>query len=250
MTHSLFKYCCRIGDNALVLSHRLGEYSSHGPFLEEDLAITNVALDLIGQCESILKYAGEVEGQGRTEDDLAYKRPEREFLNCQLVEMPNTDFAYIMVRQFFMDVYHLYLYGALMNSKDDTLKAIAGKSIKEVKYHVRRSHDWMIRLGNGTEESRTRLQKAIDDLWVYTGELFESDAVEQELMAQGIAPDPREVQEKWNELVNRTLTEAKMTIPDNTYMATGGRQGIHTEHMGYLIAQMQFLPTSYPDAKW
>ncbi len=250
MEDLLFKYCCRLGDNALVLSHRLGEYSSHGPFLEEDLAITNVALDLIGQCESILKYAGQVENKGRTEDDLAYRRPEREFLNCQLVEQANTDFAYIMLRQFFMDVYHLYLYEGLMDSSDETLRAIAGKSIKEVKYHVRRSHDWMIRLGNGTEESRTRLQNAINDLWVYTGELFESDEVENELVSLGVAADPETIKSNWDKLVSETMREAKITIPDNSYMATGGRNGIHTEHLGYLIAQMQFLPTSYPDAKW
>jgi len=246
----LLKYCLRLGDTSLILSHRLGEYSSYGPYLEEDLAITNVALDHIGQAESFLKYAVLIEDKDRSEDDLTFKRPENEFFNVQLVEQPNGDFAHIMARQFFIDAYNYALYSTLKNSNDETLAAIANKSLKEVTYHVRRSGEWLVRLGDGTEESHDRMQKAVNELWKYTGELFEMDGTDEALMAKGIAPDLKEVQVSWNERVNDVLGRAKLERPENGYMVSGSRKGIHSEHLGHLLAEMQSLPRAYPDAVW
>lgn len=239
-----------MGDNSLILGHRLGEYSSHGPYLEEDLAITNVALDHIGQAEALLIYAAEVSKTGKTADDLAYKRLETEYYNVQLVEQPNTDFAYIMARQFFVDAYNYFLYTALQESADETIAAIAAKSLKEVKYHLRRSSEWLVRLGKGTDESSTRMQRAIDDLWMYTGELFEVDAVHEELQDLNIVPDLARIKVLWDERVNEIFTMANLKRPEGTYMATGSRQGYHTEHMGFILAQMQYLPRAYPNATW
>ena len=250
MKEALFNYCCRLGDNALILSYRLSEYSSHGPFLEEDLAISNVALDLLGQSESLLKYAGQVEGEGRSEDDLAYRRPEREFKNCLLVEMPNTDFAYITVRQYFFDAYHWHFLNALAQSSDETLAAIAAKSLKEVAYHLQRSRDWVVRLGAGTEESISRMQEAVNNLWMYTGEMFEMDEVDSALIADGIAVDLNPIREQWTADISAVFERTKLSLPDSDYFASGGKQGVHTEHMGYILAQLQFLPTAYPDAVW
>lgn len=246
----LLKYCLRLGDTSLILSHRLGEYSSYGPFLEEDLAITNVALDHIGQAESFLKYAVLIEGKGRSEDDLTFKRPENEFFNVQLVEQPNGDFAHIMARQFFIDAYNFELYSVLKNSSNETFAAIANKSLKEVTYHLRRSGEWLVRLGDGTEESHERIQKAVNELWKYTGELFEMDGTDEALMAKGIAPDLKEIQASWNERVNEVFTRAKLDRPENNYMVSGSRNGVHSEHLGHLLAEMQSLPRAYPDAVW
>jgi ring-1,2-phenylacetyl-CoA epoxidase subunit PaaC len=247
---NLLKYCLRLGDNSLILSHRLGEYSSYGPFLEEDLAITNVALDHIGQAESFLKYAAELEDEGRTEDDLAYRRPETQFYNVQLVEQPNTDYAYITARQFFIDTYNYFLYTELANSSDETIAAIAAKSLKEITYHLRRSSEWMIRLGDGTEESHRRIQEAVDNLWMYTGELFEMDETDKELIGKNIAPDLNKIQQEWDTRINEIFELATIKRPENNYMATGSRKGYHSEHMGFILAQMQFLPRAYPDATW
>ena len=246
----LLKYCLRLGDTSLILSHRLGEYSSYGPYLEEDLAITNVALDHIGQAESFLKYAAQLEGKGRSEDDLTYKRPEQEFYNVQLVEQPNGDFAHIMARQFFIDAYNFALYSELKNSSDETFAAIANKSLKEVTYHVRRSGEWLVRLGDGTEESHDRMQKAINTLWKYTGELFEMDGTDEALISEGVAVDLNAVQAKWNERVNEVFARAKLERPENNYMVSGSRKGDHSEHLGHLLAEMQSLPRAYPDAVW
>ena len=250
MENSLYNYCLRLGDNSLILGHRLGEYSSHGPFLEEDLAITNVALDHIGQAEAFYKYVAELKNDGSTEDDLAYKRPEHEFYNNLLTEQPNTDFAHIMVRQFFMDTFNYYLYSFLSESKDDTIKAIVKKSIKEVNYHLRRSSEWIIRLGLGTEESRMRIQKAIDELWKYTHELFEMNAIDEALIQEGVACDLGHINEHWSAHINEVFTKAKLETPESKASVRGSRVGYHTEHMGLLLAQMQFLPRTYPDAKW
>ncbi len=247
---SLFKYCLRLADNSLILGHRLGEYSSHGPFLEEDLALTNVALDHIGLAEALLKYAGEVEGQGRGEDVLAYKRPETEYYNVQLVEYPNQDFAYLTARQFFMDAFNHFLYEELTKSADETIAGLAAKTVKEVAYHLRRSSEWIVRLGDGTAESKERIQTAINDLWMYTGELFEMDEVDRELLDLGIGVDLQSVKAKWDLRVNEVLNLATLTRPEDTYMANGGRNGYHTEHMGYILAEMQYLPNTYPDAIW
>lgn len=250
MEKHLFKYLLRLGDTSLIIGHRLGEYSSYGPFLEEDLAITNVALDHIGQAEEFLKYAGEVEGEGRSEDDLAYKRPETEYYNVQLVEYPNKDFAYIMARQFYLDVFNVLLYQELKSSKDATLAAIAAKSLKEVTYHLRRSSEWIIRLGQGTEESKRRIQHALEDLWMYTGELFEMDETDRELIDRGIAADLQQLMEQWVIKVQEILDRAGLSFPSGNYMASGSRKGYHTESMGYILAEMQYLPRTYADAKW
>ncbi len=250
MQNVLFQYLLRLGDTNLILSHRLSELCSRGPFLEEDIALTNIALDHIGQAEALLKYAGEVEGRGRSEDDLAYLRNETDFRNCLLVEQPNTDFAYVIVRQFFIDVWQGLLYNALKNSKDETLAAMAARFAKETAYHYRHSGSWMVRLGQGTDESRARLEKAFRDLWHYTGELFETDATEAKLSAAGIVPTSDSLYPEWIAQINRVAGEAGLRLPATDYMASGGRVGMHSEHLGHLLAEMQYLQRAYPGAKW
>lgn len=252
MTHqeALFTYTLRLADNPLILGHRLGEWCSNAPILEEDLAITNMALDMIGRSESLLRYAADIEANGRTEDDLAYKRAERKYYNHLLIEQPNGDFAYTIARQLFNSVFEFYYYTELMNSKDETLAAIAAKSIKEIKYHLKHASDWTRRLGDGTEESNTRMQTAIDELWMYTGELFENDELDENLIALGIAPDAAALKGKWKTAIMDLLAEARLKVPTDTYMQSGSRQGIHTEHLGFILADMQYLQRAYPDAKW
>lgn len=252
MTHqeALFTYTLRLADNPLILGHRLGEWCSKAPILEEDLAITNMALDMIGRAESILRYAADIEADGRTEDDLAYKRAERKYYNHLLIEQPNGDFAYTIARQLFNSVFEFYYYSELMKSKDETLAAIAAKSIKEIKYHLKHASDWTRRLGDGTEESNARMQKAIDELWMYTGELFENDELDENLIALGIAPDASAIKGKWKTAIMDLLAEARLKVPTDAYMQSGSRQGIHTEHLGYILADMQYLQRAYPDAKW
>jgi ring-1,2-phenylacetyl-CoA epoxidase subunit PaaC len=250
MSQHLFKYCLRLADNGLILGHRLAENCSYGPYLEEDLSITNTALDLLGQAEEFLKYAAEIEGKGRTADDLAYKRPEIKFYNVQLTEQPNGDFAHLMVRQFFMDAYNFYLYNSLKESSDSTIAAIAAKSLKEVTYHLRRSSEWIIRLSNGTVESKERIEKAIDDLWQFTFEPFEMDEVDKELISDGVAADLKIVREQWDTKVNEIFKMAELVRPEDGYKATGSRIGHHTEYLGYILSEMQYLPRAYPTAKW
>lgn len=252
MTHqeALFTYTLRLADNPLILGHRLGEWCSKAPILEEDLAITNMALDMIGRAEAILRYAAEIEADGRTEDDLAYKRAERKYYNHLLIEQPNGDFAYTIARQLFNSTFEFYYYSELMNSKDETLAAIAAKSIKEIKYHLKHASDWTRRLGDGTEESNRRMQNAIDELWMYTGELFENDELDENLIALGIAPDASAIKGKWKTAIMDLLAEARLKVPTDAYMQSGSRQGIHTEHLGYILADMQYLQRAYPDAKW
>ena len=252
MTHqeALFTYTLRLADNPLILGHRLGEWCSNAPILEEDLAITNMALDMIGRSESLLRYAADIEANGRTEDDLAYKRAERKYYNHLLIEQPNGDFAYTIARQLFNSVFEFYYYSELMNSKDETLAAIAAKSIKEIKYHLKHASDWTRRLGDGTEESNARMQTAIDELWMYTGELFENDELDENLIALGIAPDAAAIKGKWKTAIMDLLAEARLKVPTDTYMQSGSRQGIHTEHLGFILADMQYLQRAYPDAKW
>ncbi|MDP4219991.1 MAG: 1,2-phenylacetyl-CoA epoxidase subunit PaaC [Bacteroidota bacterium] len=248
---ALFTYLLRLGDNALVMGHRLSEWSSFAPILEEDLALTNIALDHIGRAQALLKYAAEIEGKGRTEDDLAYKRPERQFLNVLLVEQPNGDFASTIARQIFHSAFELQLFEALSKSKDETLSGLAARCLKEVKYHWRHAFDWLQRLGDGTEESHERMQKGIDDLWMYSGELFEIDDVEAMLIEEGIAVDNSAFYDKWNALISEALSSATITRPEEgAYMQTGGRKGVHTENLGFILAEMQYLPRAYPDAKW
>lgn len=248
---ALFNYLLRLGDNALILSYRLGEWSSNAPYLEEDLALTNIALDLTGRADALLRYAGEVEGKGRSEDDLAFKRSERQFYNNLITELPNGDFATTIVRQLLYSSFDLSLYEALTKSSDATIAGIAEKAIKETKYHVRHCTQWMYRLGDGTEESHNRTQTALDELWMFTGELFEMDKVDEVLIMDGIAVDLNALKSEWNERVGETIVTSTLKRPtDDGYMQTGSRKGIHSEYLGFILSEMQYLPRAYPDAKW
>ena len=250
MNQSLYEYCLRLGDTPLILSQRIGEYCSKAPHLEEDQAITNVGLDLLGQAENFLTYAASLKEE-LTADELAFKRKEKDFRSFHLVEVPNIDFAYVLVRQFFIDVYHNLFYTSLCNSKDETIAGISKKSIKEVRYHLQRSQDWIIRLGQGTEESIHRLQVAINELWMYIDELFYDNDIDNQMTKEGIGVSNREIKNDWFNIVTDTLNDAGLSSPENIpYTLQYGKDGFHTEYMGYLLAEMQHLPLLYPDAKW
>ena len=250
MNQSLYEYCLRLGDTPLILSQRIGEYCSKAPHLEEDLAITNVGLDLLGQAENFLTYAASLKEE-LTADELAFKRKEKDFRSFHLVEVPNIDFAYVLVRQFFIDVYHNLFYTSLCNSKDETIAGISKKSIKEVRYHLQRSQDWIIRLGQGTEESNHRLQVAINELWMYIDELFYDNEIDNEMTKEGFGISNREIKNDWFNIVTDTLNDAGLSSPENIpYTLQYGKDGFHTEYMGYLLAEMQHIPLLYPDAKW
>ncbi len=246
----IFNYSLRLGDSSLVIGHRLSEWCGHGPILEEDIAMTNLALDLVGQARTILTYAGEVEENDRTEDSLAYYRDERGYRNLLLVEQPNGDFAMTMIRQFLFSSYQLLLYEKLQYSKDKTIAAFAEKSMKEVIYHVRHSSKWILRLGDGTAESHERAQNVLNQLWRFTDDLFDGDEVDAELTKLGIATDLSLLKPVWFEIVKKTFDEATLIIPQGEWMIRGSRKGIHTEHLGFMLAEMQSLPRAYPDAKW
>ena len=255
---ALFEYLLRLGDTDVVLAQRLGEWVGHGPVLEEDIALANVGLDLLGQGRMWLSYAGEVEarlkGKGRTEDELAFLRDGGAFRNLLIAEMPNGDFAATMARQFYFDQFHLLLLRALARSSDARVAEIAAKAAKEVTYHVERSMDWVIRLGDGTEESHARMQRALDALWMYTGEMFTADASDLALAESGIGTDARALREPWLSSVGPVLAEATLSLPAGEWMqgsnARGGKQGVHTEHLGHLLTEMQFLQRAYPGAQW
>jgi ring-1,2-phenylacetyl-CoA epoxidase subunit PaaC len=247
---ALFEYALRLGDNALVLSHRVSEWVGRAPAIEEELAMGNVALDLIGHSRMWLTLAGDIEGRGRDEDKLAYHRDVGDFRNILLVEQPNGDFAKTLVRQFCFDTWHLLLLRGLANSTDDRIAQIAAKSEKEVAYHVRRSGDWVTVLGDGTEESHRRVQMAVDDLWMYTGEMFEADAVDIQLIRSGAAVDPVSLQAPWLSHVSDVLTEATVDVPTQGWAIKGGKRGVHSEHLGPMLAQMQFLQRAYPNSIW
>jgi ring-1,2-phenylacetyl-CoA epoxidase subunit PaaC len=244
------EFLLRMGDTALVLSQRLSEWVGKGPILEEDIAQTNVGLDLIGQARMWLSYAGEVEGAGRDEDALAFRRDQHAFRNALLVEQPNGDYADTMARQFLFDHWHRLALEAMTASRDERVAAIASKSLKEVAYHVERSSDWVIRLGDGTALSHARMQAAIDALWMYTGELFLPDAVDDAMARDGIGPDLASLAAPWRDAVGAVLAEATLAMPADDWAQRGGRQGRHTEHLGHLLAEMQFLQRAYPDARW
>lgn len=248
--NNLFTYTLRIADNTLVLAQRLSEWTGHGPFLEEDLALTNVALDTFGTATSLLEYAAQIEEKGRSADDLAYFRNEREFTNVLLVEQPNGDYAKTIIRQIFVDHFNLLFYSELAKSKDETLAGIAQKAIKEVTYHVRHSSAWVVRFGDGTEDSHNRAQDAVNELWRFTNELFEMDEVENNLVKEGIAVNTSLLKEKWEKQITELLTKATLKKPESAFMQTGGRKGMHTEHLGYLLSEMQTVPRMFPNAKW
>jgi len=246
-----FEYLLRQGDNALILSQQLSQLCGKGPALEEDMALTNVALDLLGQTRMWLTYAGELEGQGRDEDRLAYLRDVRAFRNCLLLEQPNGDYAQVMVRQFLFDTWHYFLMRGLLTSSDPRIAEIAEKSIKEVTYHLRRSADLVVRLGDGSELSHAKMQAAVDELWTYAGEMFLYDEADQAMVAQGVAPAPEAMRAAFLQHVADVFEEATLRMPSpDAYMQRGGKQGLHGERLGYILAEMQFLQRAYPGAEW
>ncbi len=246
----LFQYVIRLGDNALVNGQRLAEWCGHGPFVEEDIAMTNTALDLVGRARMLLTYAGEVEGAGRTEDDLAYFRNEREFRNFHIMELPVGDFAFTTARQFFVDAYDYFYYQALQYSVDSTLAAIAAKTLKECEYHLRHSGEWIVRLGDGTGESHIKISRAVTQLMPFTFELFDADEIDQTMQAKQIGVDLKIIEAQWNEKVNSVLNKATLERPEAKFTRSGGRQGLHSEHMGYLLAEMQSVQRAYPGLEW
>ncbi|MGZ4589514.1 MAG: 1,2-phenylacetyl-CoA epoxidase subunit PaaC [Actinomycetes bacterium] len=249
-TSPLAVYALRLGDDALVMAQRLGEWIAHAPQLEEDVALGNIGLDLLGQARTLLTYAGAVEGAGRSEDDLAYLREERAFLNLQIVEHPNGDFAVTMARQLFFSTYQLALYDRLRHSTDETLAGVAGKAVKEVAYHRDHATQWVLRLGDGTDESHRRMQAGFEVMAPFVEEMFTSDDLERSLAAAGVAVDVSTLRPEWDAYVDAVLREATLESPETSWTARGGRQGIHSESFGYLLAEMQHLHRSHPGASW
>lgn len=250
MDNKLIQYILGIADNSLILGQRLGELCGHGPSLETDIALTNISLDLLGQTRSYYQYVADLQVEGVTEDSIAFLRLEREYKNALLVEQPNTDFGYVIARQFLFDVYHLALLQELQHSKDSQLAAIAVKSIKEVLYHTRFSSDWIKRLGDGTPESHGRIQTAINDLWIYTDELFQPTEAETAMLAQGIGVDLTQLKANYYRDVSAVLAEATLTTPVVEYYQKGGKQGIHSEHMGFILTELQYMQRAYPNMNW
>jgi ring-1,2-phenylacetyl-CoA epoxidase subunit PaaC len=257
MNESLINYTLHLADNALILGHKNSEWTGHGPALEQDIAITNIALDLIGQARNFYQYAAELINQSTnqpinqsTEDSLAYLRDAQNFKNILLVEQPNGDWAKTILRQFFFSAYQYFLYQKLQKSKDTQLAAIAEKSLKEVTYHLRWSSEWVIRLGAGTEESHARMNNAIDDLYPFTGEMFEPVDYEIETTSAQIGVDVSSIKNDWLQKIKQVFEEATLIIPENVWMQSGGKKGIHSEHLGYILAEMQFLQRAYPDSVW
>lgn len=248
--HDLFLGLARLGDNTLILGHRVSEWCGHAPILEEDIALANMALDLIGQTQLWLGLAGQVEGAGRDADALAFRRDAWDFCNLLLVERPNGDFGQTLMRQFLFDAWHQPMLAALEGSSDPRISEIAAKAGKEVAYHVERSADLVIRLGDGTEESHARMQAALDALWPYTGEMFLGDATDARLAEAGIMPAPESLRAPWDATVGAVLAEATLQRPVGTFAHKGGKQGRHSEHLGHLLATMQWLQRAYPDARW
>jgi ring-1,2-phenylacetyl-CoA epoxidase subunit PaaC len=250
----LLDFLLRLADNDLVLAQRLSEWVGKGPALEEDIALTNVGLDLLGQARLWFAYASEVEagatGRGRTEDQFAFLRDAHEFRNLLLVEQPNGNYADTIARQFLFDQWHLPMLRGLCQSRDARIAEIAAKAAKEVAYHVERSADWVIRLGDGTQVSHERMQQALDDLWSYAGEMFVPDDAELALVAEGIVPDVRALHSGWDLSVDSALREATLARPTDAFVRKGGKQGVHSEHLGRMLAEMQFLPRAYPEARW
>jgi ring-1,2-phenylacetyl-CoA epoxidase subunit PaaC len=243
-------YVLQMGDNALILAQRLGEWCGHGPVLEQDIALTNIALDLLGQARMLLSHAGHLEGRGRTDDDLAFFRDAHEFRNALLVEHPNQDFAYTIARQFFFDAFNFYLLEALAGSSDSHLAGIAEKALKETTYHLRFSSDWMVRLGDGTPISHDKIQTAVDDLWMYTGELTSPSTADRLAAEAGLGIDLATIRPLWEAKVDAVLAEATLTKPAAAWMQEGGKDGRHTEHLGFILAEMQHLQRTYPGQKW
>lgn len=247
---SLYQYLLLLGDNPMILGQRLGELCGHGPELETDIALTNISLDLFGQVRNYFQYAAEVQGKGKTEDDVAMLRYEHQYRNTLLVEQPNTDFAFVIARQFLFDVYHQLLLNQLLKSTDETIVAIARKSIKEVDYHVDFSSTWITRLGDGTEVSHEKMQHAFNELWRFSMELFDETEIEKEAKEIGVGADLTAMKEVYLEKVKEILTEANITIPEEEVQQLGGKSGRHTEYMGYILSDFQYMQRAYPEMKW
>ncbi|MFC3689830.1 1,2-phenylacetyl-CoA epoxidase subunit PaaC [Aquipuribacter hungaricus] len=243
-------YTLRLADDALVLAQRLGEWAARGPTIEEDVALLNTGLDLLGQARTLLARVGELDGTGRTEDELAFLRDERDFVNAQVMELPVGDFGQTVARQLLVSAYQVPLFAALTASTDPTLAAVAAKAVKEVRYHLDHAASWVVRLGDGTEESARRVQAGLDAVWPYAAELFETDDVLARCVAAGVAPDPAPLRERWDSTVDAVLADARLRRPTTTWAPTGGRRGVHTEHLGYLLAEMQHVARSHPGATW
>jgi len=272
-TNQLLHYTLQIADNALINGHRLSEWCGHGPVLEQDIALSNIALDHLGQARSLYQYAADQfnsfdteqklglfaspaleqkiqAGELLDEDDLAYLRDGWDFRNVLLVEQPNNDWAYTVARSFFFDTYNFFFFSALQQSKDETLAAIAAKSLKEVSYHLKWSSEWIIRLGDGTEESKMRIQKAINDYWMFTGELTTANETDRSMNESGVGVDLNAIAHNWKERVTAVFREATLTMPAETWMQEGGKKGVHTEYLGYILAEMQFMQRAYPNMEW
>lgn len=246
----LYRFLVGLADDSVILSHRLSEWCSNAPYLEEDIALSNVALDYIGRARMFYQYAVQVEGKNRSEDDIAYLRNEREFTNLSIHELPINDFAFTMVRQYFLDVFYCDYLTRLCDSTDKTIAAIASKAVKESRYHLKRSIPWIKQLAEGTDESRERIQLALDELENFVGELFFMEEWEKELVAQGIAVDREALQKNWDKNVQALLSESDLKFPDSQLQIRGGRNGIHTEHLGHLLSEMQYLQRSMPGLEW
>lgn len=246
---NLLNYTLRIADNALVLGQRMSEWCSNGPTLEEDIAMVNISLDLFGQANGFYEYASSVDGT-KSADDFAFLRSEREYFNNLIVEQKNGHFGDTIIRNFLFDVYSVLFYTKLTDSKDETLAALGAKSLKEAKYHLRHSSNWIIRLGDGTKESQGKVQKSLNEIWMFTENLFEMDSLDSEMVSAGIGVDNAALKSDWDEKVNEILEKAKLTRPEDGYMQTGSKKGIHTEHLGHLLSEMQYLQRAHPNAKW
>lgn len=247
---NLFQYLLRLADDHLILSQRLGEWCGEAPTLEEDLALANIALDLIGQARSVYGYASDVEGKGRDEDQLAFVRVERDYRNALIAEQPNGDFAHTIARQFFVAAFMVPFWREMEKSSDSMLAAIAAKASKEVAYHLRHASEWVIRLGDGTEESRERMVEALDDLFIFTGEMFEVDETVEVMIKSAVCPDPSALMGEWLQTVQSVIEEATLEMPDTGFMQTGGRLGRHTEHLGHILSELQYMQRTYPGQVW
>ncbi|MFN5182783.1 MAG: 1,2-phenylacetyl-CoA epoxidase subunit PaaC [Bacteroidota bacterium] len=246
----LFNFLLRVADTNLITAQRLSEWTGHGPFLEEDLALTNISLDLLGTARSIYDYASKVEGKNRTEDDLAFLRGERDFFNPLICELPKGDYAFTIARQFFLDAFQVPFYTELLKSKDETVSGIAAKALKESTYHLRHTSSWVERFGLGTQESHTRLQEAVNELWRFTDDILTFHEGYEYLVNEGLTPDLASIKQSWKTKVDAVFLIAEINIPENAFMQHGSLKGVHTEHLGYLLTEMQYLQRTYPGARW
>jgi ring-1,2-phenylacetyl-CoA epoxidase subunit PaaC len=250
LNNSKLDYVLHLADNGLILAQRLGEWCGHGPVLEQDIALTNIALDVLGQSRYFYQYAAEIDGQGKSEDHYAYFRGERDFKNFLLLEQPNGDWAHTIMRQFFYDNFMHLVYTGLLSSKDEQIAAIASKAIKEVEYHLKFSSEWVIRMGDGTAESHERVQNAANFMWEFTGELFVPTSYDQEMALQGIAPNIGSLKNEWQSRVNEVFDEATIQVPQATWFQSGGKTGLHSENLGFLLTDLQYLQRTFPGNNW